>query len=146
MQIFGFFKNNSEKELAKSHIKNLIAMAQADGYFDQIEYEFLLQIARKHKLSEKNIEEVKNQPEKVSLNVPDNHEVKFHQLYDLVNMMMIDGVVHNNEVRLCRNLAEQLGYHPDKVSDLVDSVMQHIQVGNSPTETLQRLQRTLGVN
>ena len=45
---------------AKSHIRNLIRIANADGHMDEKEWKLLIRIARKFELSEEDVKDVMN--------------------------------------------------------------------------------------
>ena len=56
--IIGIFKESNS--ITKSHMKNLLEMAMADNHFDDSEYELLKQLAKKHKVTERELEKIKN--------------------------------------------------------------------------------------
>ncbi len=139
MGFFDFFKDTQRKSRAKSHIKNLIEMAMVDGHFDMIEYELLLVIARRHGISENQIKKVRKNPDEVQFLVPNDEKKRFFQLYDLVNMMIIDGVVHNMEFKLCCMFAKKFGYQDKQAEDLINATAENIKMGNTHDETFTRV-------
>ncbi|MEM9982099.1 MAG: hypothetical protein AAF734_06360 [Bacteroidota bacterium] len=139
MGLFDFFRNNQRKNKAKSHIKNLIDMALADGHFDMAEYELLLIIARRHGISENQVKRVRKHPEEIQFLIPADDKKRFFQLYDLVNMMIIDGEVHNLEFKLCKLFAEKFGYATEQLDYLINATAENIKMGNNHEETYQRV-------
>ena len=124
---------------AKSHMKNLIEMAAVDGHFDDVEYDLLKQIAKRHNVSEKELKEIQNNPHGVEFEIPADPKEKFHQLYDLVNMMVIDNYVDREEVNLCLIFAGKFGYNKDKTVELVESIADNIRNKQGVDETRKRL-------
>ncbi|HEX9649601.1 MAG TPA: hypothetical protein VGA21_03500 [Cyclobacteriaceae bacterium] len=124
---------------AKSHMKNLIEMAAADGNFDDVEYNLLKQIAKKHKVSEKELKKIKDNPQNVAFEVPSDPKEKFDQLYDLVNMMVIDNYVDREEVNLCLIFAGKFGYKKERIVELVDSIKDNIKNNQDQEATRKRL-------
>ena len=127
------------KVSAHSHMKNLIEMAMADGRFDDSEEKFLLKLASKHGVSKKKIEEIRNNEMEVEFVLPSNEKEKFNQLFELVNMMVIDQHIDHSELRLCVMLARKFGYTDDKVEELVDSIASNITNGHTLDETRKRI-------
>ena len=134
-EIIGIFK--ASNSISKSHMKNLFEMAMVDSHFDDSEYELLQKLAKKHKVSEKELNAIKDDPSKIEFELPSNSDEKFEQLYDLVHMMTIDGNMFNEELNLCKIFAKKFGYSNE--SELVDVVAQNIQNNLSWQESKKRL-------
>lgn len=137
-EILNLFRQG--KGTARSHMKNLIEMAAVDGNFDDVEYDLLKTIARRNGISEGQLKEIRKNPGGVKFEVPSDSKEKFHQLYDLVNMMTVDKEVHNEEVKLCNLFAVKFGYNRDRVKDLIDIIQANIKNGQGHLETMKRAQ------
>ncbi len=137
MGFFDMFK--PVREETKSHIKNLIEMAMADGHFDIDEYDLLLNIGKRYGVTKSGVEKVKSDQMGIKFIVPTDAKERFKQLYDLVNMMVIDGFTDPSEKKLCSYFAKRFGYHPKKVDELVYSIAENISAGNSAEETFRRV-------
>ena len=124
---------------AKSHMKNLIEMAMVDGHFDDSEQTLLKHIAKRHKISEKQLKEIHDDMENVHFEAPKNDETKFEQLYDLVNMMVIDKYVDKEEMKLCSIFAKKFGYQEKNVDELIGAIAENIKNGQSIKDTKKRL-------
>ena len=136
-EILNLFKQG--KATAKSHMKNLIEMAAADGNFMDIEYELLKSIAKQNGISEGQLKEIKKNPTGIKFEVPKDETERFHQLYDLVQMMSIDNDVHPEEAKLCNLFAIRFGYPRTNVRDLVEVIRANIINGQNVTETMKRV-------
>lgn len=137
-ELLGLFKEG--KATAKSHMKNLIEMAMADGHFDDIEYELLKKIAKNNNIGLKQIEEIKQSLEKIPFELPLDESEKFTQFYDLVHMMVVDEYIDDQEMKLCFLFAKKFGYEESKSAELISSVRHNIDAGNSYDSTMERVQ------
>jgi len=125
---------------AKSHMKNLIEMAAVDGHFDDVEYDLLKKIAKRHNISEKQLKEIQENPQHVEFEVPSDANEKFGQLFDLVHMMTIDQYIDREEVNLCLIFAGKFGYKKERISDLVDAIANNIKNNQTREETWKRVE------
>jgi uncharacterized tellurite resistance protein B-like protein len=136
-EILSLFKEG--KGTVKSHVKNLIEMAAADGNFADAEYNLLKKIAKQNGISENQLKEIKNNPGNIKFEVPKDETERFKQLYDLVQMMSIDNEVHSDEAKLCNLFAIRFGYQREHVKDLVEAIQANITNGQDTTETMKRV-------
>jgi uncharacterized tellurite resistance protein B-like protein len=127
------------KTTAKSHIKNLIEMATVDGKYSSEENDLLISIASRNGISVGQIETIRLNPDKVSFVVPPDESEKFEQLYDLVNMMVVDKEIHPEEVRLSELFARRFGYPSPSVRGIIETIKRNIEHGNDATETRERV-------
>ncbi|MBY0436142.1 MAG: TerB family tellurite resistance protein [Cyclobacteriaceae bacterium] len=128
---------------AKSHMKNLIEIAAADGQFHDMEYDLLKSIAKRNGISETKLKEIKSNPSGIKFEIPADPKVKFEQLYDLVHMMSIDTSVHDEELKLCNLFAIKFGYKREIVPELISTIRGNIQNKQSSAETMKRVQMML---
>lgn len=129
---------------SKSHMKNLIEMAAADGNFMDEEFDLLKSIAKEHGISESHLNDIRKKPGDIKFEVPKNSDEKFRQLYDLVNMMSIDNEVHFKEAELCTLFAVNFGYPRQHVKELIDIIRANIKNGQSVQETRKRVSMIIG--
>lgn len=121
MDIFSIFKTDHHG-IRKSHVKNLVSVAMADGHMDVEEWEFLVSIARVLGMSDAEIEDIRNNPEAVKFVAPRKYEDKVEQIRDLVAVMTIDGVINARELALCRKISLKLDILPQMVDEILDNV------------------------
>ncbi len=138
MALFDLFVS-SEKKKGKSHLKNLMAMAMADGKLEDSEYKFLLKIAEKYSISINEVDKMKSMIASKGDFEFEKGSTKFEQIYDLVKMMMIDNNINANELKMCKNFAKKIGYAVNKVDELIESVVQNISIGHTLEETQLRV-------
>ncbi len=112
-----------DKKKRKSHFKNLLAMAMADGKLDNIEFDFIMQLAQKCYMSQEEIKRVLDSPEQINFYVPRTDRERFDQIYDLVTVMLIDGEINPRELNLCKVFAVKLGFRPAIVDRLINDII-----------------------
>jgi uncharacterized tellurite resistance protein B-like protein len=134
--ILGVFKQG--KSTAKSHMKNLIEMAVADGNFDSAEFDLLKEIAKRNSISESQLKEIRSNPSNVQFEIPTDPKEKFNQLYDLVHMMSIDKSIHQEEMKLSHIFASKFGYKKERVKEIVETIQSNIHNGQSNEEAMKR--------
>jgi uncharacterized tellurite resistance protein B-like protein len=136
-EILNLFKQG--KGTVKSHMKNLIEMAAADGNLIDVEFDLLKSIAKQNGISEGQLKDIRKNPSGVKFEVPKDETERFKQLYDLVQMMSIDNDVHPEEAKLCNLFAIRFGYQRAYVKDLVEVIRANIKNGQNATETMKRV-------
>lgn len=141
MPWLNFFKGNKDaKSVAtKSHLDNLIQIAKIDGYYDEIEKDYLLKVAQSYNIPARNIEEVEKYSHKISMAEPENKEMIYRQLYELVGMMLADGVVHNQEIELCARFAEEMGVAQSNGMIFISNLVKEIEKGATPQDIAKLL-------
>lgn len=106
----------------KNHIKNLLALAKADGKVHEKEEKVLYKIGKRYGLKDRQIKEMIESKGTYEINVPDNHNDKMDVLYDLMQMVYADGVVEKKEVAFCENVAKRFGFKKGIVKWMMEDI------------------------
>jgi uncharacterized tellurite resistance protein B-like protein len=133
------------KATAKSHMRNLIEIAAADGHLGIEEQRLLQYAAIRNNISNAELKAIQADPSKVRFEIPGNAEERFSQLYDLVHMMSVDKNIHSEELRLCEIFAIKFGYRKETVREMIEIIRQNIETWTGPKETLQIVLKTLKI-
>lgn len=128
--MFSFFESEETKKL-KSHIANLGALAKIDGHIDPTEIDFIVSIGKKHGLKDVEVKNLLSGSQKAEAQLPTNDAERFDQIYDLVEMMLADGIVDENEMEFCINMAARLGFKKSIVGVLVRKISIGVKDGLS---------------
>lgn len=131
------------KGTARSHMKNLVEMAAADGHFHDSEFDLLKVIGKRNGISESQLKEIRSNSTGIKFEIPSDRKEKFHQLYDLVHMMSIDNAIHPEEQKLCELFATKFGYSSNTIGDLIATVRSNIKNGQGHEETMKRVDMLL---
>lgn len=125
------FETKKTKNL-KSHLANLVAIANSDGEFSVAEKRLIFDIGVKNGLSIDEVKKIiKSDSKSIEFKVPDNDSDRFDELYDLVSMMLADGICSEDEMSNCIELAEKLGFRKAITGVLVRRIVT-LQTGDEP--------------
>lgn len=125
------------KASAKSHMRNLIEIAAADGSLGHEEQRLLEYAALRNNISKTKLKEIQSSTSSVRFEVPGSQQEKFFQLYDLVHMMSVDKNIHPEELRLCEIFAIKFGYRKEVVREMIEMIRTNIENWIGPKETMQ---------
>ncbi len=114
----GFFEHQY-LSYKKSHLANLVKLAAADGTIDDVEIDFLHKIGKKYGLKSIHVEMMLVNTEQIELYIPDDFDTRIDLLFDLVGMMLADGVIDEKEADFCEQLAAKYGYKAAIIQELV---------------------------
>lgn len=128
--MFNFFESDEVKKL-KSHLTNLGALAKVDGHIDTAEMNYIITIGKKNGLKPEDVKALMANTDKVKLEIPTNDSDRFDQIYDLVEMMLADGIVDDNEMDFCIDMASKLGFRKAIVGVLVRKISMGVKDGHS---------------
>lgn len=107
----------------KSHIMNLVQLAKADGKISKSESGLLIKIGERNGVSAEEVFEMVDSSDDFFYKKPENDEQRFDQLYDLVEMMRIDGDVSPKELAYTTEIAEKMGVRKAVAWILVQSLV-----------------------
>jgi len=133
------------KASARSHMRNLIEMAAADGGLGTEEQRLLEFAAIKNNISKEELKVIQQDASKIRFEVPGNEEEKFFQLYDLVHMMTVDKNIHSEEQRLCEIFAIKFGYRKEIVREMIELIRQSIETWTEPKETMELVKKSFKI-
>lgn len=142
-EILSLFKLG--KATAKSHMRNLIEIAAADGHLGTEEQRLLEYAALRNNISLSQLKAIQENSSAVKFEVPRNKEERFAQLYDLVHMMSVDKNIHGEELRLCEIFAVRFGYRKEVVREMIEMIRQNIEKWVGPKETMQAVTKSLNI-
>lgn len=107
----------------ENHMKALVQISFIDGKFDEPEKNHVYAIGKANNLPENKIDEImKNVVE--SKEYEDityeglMKEERFDFLYDIIQLMKIDGEVFLSEIKYCERIAEKLGFDKKVVKNM----------------------------
>jgi uncharacterized tellurite resistance protein B-like protein len=134
------------KANAKSHMRNLIEIAAADGSLGMEEQRLLEFAAVRNNISKDQLNKIQANTSSVRFKVPGSKKDRFNQLYDLVHMMSVDKSIHAEELRLCEIFAIKFGYRKEIVREMVELIRQNIEKWIGVEETMETVLREMKVH
>lgn len=117
--------NTSKKALDnknKSHLKNLMSIAMADGQLAEEERNIVYSVAYSLGMSDEDIAAVQNSPESIKFIPPKTYNEKLEQIYDFISLMSADHNIDPNEVAVCKKLALHLELAPRIIDDILNKL------------------------
>ena len=134
--MFGFFENEQAKKI-KGHLLNLAALAKADGHIDAREMNFIIAVGKKNGINSTEVQSLVSGSKGIeNSDLPTNDSERFDQIFDLVDMMLADGIVDDTEMDFCIIMAEKLGFRKAIVGVLVRKISQGVKDGH-PRERIK---------
>lgn len=122
MDIFSNIFKSDKEGARRSHVKNLIEVALADGHLATEEWNMMVYLAEKFNISEHQIKEIKDNPDSVKFVVPKTHEESVLQIEDLLMVMTVDHEISTREVELIKKIAIKLNVLPQMVDELISRI------------------------
>lgn len=120
-------KNENKTEQQRlGQLKNLVMLAAADGHLTDSEMAVLLAVASRENLTPEEFNKVIDDPDSVSIQLPDDEETKLAYLRDMVAMMMIDGELDEHELAICKLYAMALGFRSSIVDGMIAGVIDQL--------------------
>ncbi|WP_299014982.1 TerB family tellurite resistance protein [uncultured Polaribacter sp.] len=101
---------NGKQKQNRGHFANIVKIAKADHKITIEEEHLLLQIAKRLNISQSSFIKILENPEKYPINPPGNSEERITRLHGLTQMVLVDGEVAEEEVKLMRKIAIGLGF------------------------------------
>ncbi|GAB2539271.1 tellurite resistance TerB family protein [Rufibacter soli] len=134
--MFSIFESEETKRL-KSHIVNLGALAKIDGHIDAAEMEHIISIGERKGMRPQDVRSLLSDAESIKLTMPNNDLDRFDQIYDLVEMMLADGIVDDSEMDFCIDIATKMGFRKAVVGVLIKKITTGVKDGLSRDEIKQ---------
>lgn len=108
----------SSKIDVKQQLSLLVHLSRIDNFIAEPESKMIHYLGSLHKLAEDDIETIIDNP----MPIPDLHDLppdtKFEYLFNIVQLMKVDGKVFQSEIDFCEKIALKLGYKPGVIADL----------------------------
>jgi|SRR5690606_7079778 len=109
----------------RNYLRNLVALASADGTLDWEEKMLIETIGLRRGLKEWQISELLEDTTKYEFFVPDSIDNRMNLLYDVMQIVYADGKVTKSEVTFVKNVITALNLAPEIVQDLISLFETH---------------------
>lgn len=101
---------SGERKIDRSHFRNLVMIAKADGPMGVEEKKLLNKIGAHIGLSEEQIQGIIKNPKQFSSNTPYSREERFEQIINLIQMAQVDGNISDKEMKVLEHVAVGIGF------------------------------------
>lgn len=128
-------------ESTRSHINILVQLARIDGVVVQEEIDLITEIATNYGMSSEEISACFEDPDHVGDLSDLAADEKYEHIYNMVQLMKIDGRLYKEEIQYCAKMATRLGYDEEVLTELMLKIYSdpHITTDkNSLKSTIQK--------
>ena len=128
----------------EDYIRQLFHLALADDVLEEVEREYIHSIGHKLGFSDERIGELlltSSEEEIRYLNPPSGEH--FFSIFYLINLIRVDEEVHEEELKIARRMVMKLGYAPDTVDAILDTIQYNQAQNISVEETYHHLKKRL---
>ena len=118
--------NDPQEQLRLGQLKNLVMLAASDGHMTDSELAVLLAVASREEITPEDFNKVIEDPDSVTITLPEDENTKLAYLRDMVAMMMVDGELDEQELAICKLYAIALGYRSSIVDGMIAGVIDNL--------------------
>lgn len=132
--------------MKKTQLGMLVQLATIDNELASSESRWLQKIGQGIGLKEDEIDEVFRKPSQSQTSFTHlSIEERFEYLYNLIQLMKIDGKIFLSEIDFCRKSAEKLGFQPGVVKVLSSGIFADPAITANRDDLLKKAQKYLKV-
>ena len=126
--------NDPQEQLRLGQLKNLVMLAAADGKVTDSELAVLLAVASRENITPDEFNRVIEDPDSITIDLPEDEDTKLVYLRDMVALMMVDGELDEQELTICKVYAMALGYRSSIVDGMIAGVVDSLDAEDSQCE------------
>ncbi|GAA0876643.1 TerB family tellurite resistance protein [Wandonia haliotis] len=138
MSIAEIFESGERKQ-DKGHFRNLVLLARADGGVSEEEQVLLNRIARRLSLTQAQVEDICENPERYPVTPPSGKEERIERFVQLCEMIALDGEVTSGEQKVIHRIAIALGFTEGNYNELFEKTIKMFKEGKTRTMILEEL-------
>ncbi|MEQ8580664.1 MAG: TerB family tellurite resistance protein [Marinoscillum sp.] len=105
--------------MIRTHLNLLVQLAKVDGVVVQDEIDLIAQIGEANGMSSSDISACFEDSSLIENLENLTDDEKYEYIYNIVQLMKIDGRLYKEEIRFCAKLASKLGYNEDVLLELM---------------------------
>lgn len=96
----------------------LVHLSRVDKFIAEPESKMIHYLGNLHGLTEDEVETIIDNPKPIPEMTDLHPDEKFDYLFNIVQLMKVDGKVFQSEIDFCEKIALKLGYKPGVIADL----------------------------
>jgi hypothetical protein len=105
--------------MSRTHLNILVQLARVDGVVVQDEIDLIKQIGKANGMSSDEISQCFEDPEMVEDLDKISDDEKYEFIYNIVQLMKIDGRLYKEEISFCAKMISKLGYDEEVLLELM---------------------------
>lgn len=103
----------------RSHLNMLVQLARVDGVVVQEEIDLIKKIGKANGMSLAEISECFEDPSYIEVSDSISDDLRYEYMYNIVQLMKIDGRLYKEEIKFCAKIASKLGYEEDVLREMM---------------------------
>jgi uncharacterized tellurite resistance protein B-like protein len=131
------YEDHSVKKQNIDYYIYLVHIALADGFISNTEWALLNRIGQKLGFSDIEIDTIIDTARHSDYFPPYELSDRFAQVYEVVKMILADGVIDNNEMRLARSFAIKSSFREDEIPGLLVLLISGIKEGKDEDDLFE---------
>lgn len=136
MDILKHFDHEGKKK-DKEQFMILIQVAMADGTIDDTELKMLHRFGKKMGFTDPEIDGLIESTHISAYNPPHEFSKRFEQIYDIVKMILADGIIDENELKIANRYAIKSGFTENEIPILLDMLIVGIKEGKDEEDLFE---------
>lgn len=105
--------------MIRSHLNMLVQLARVDGVVVKEEIDLIKQIGKANGMSSEEISESFEDPSVIDDMDSLTDDLRYDYMYNVVQLMKVDGRIYKEEIKFCAKIASRLGYHEDVLREMM---------------------------
>lgn len=97
----------------------LVQLARVDGVVVQEEIDLIKKIGKANGMSSEEISECFEDPSYIEISDSLSDDLRYDYMYNIVQLMKIDGRLYKEEIKYCARIASKLGYEEDVLREMM---------------------------
>ena len=109
------------EKVQNQQLSLLVHLANVDDDFADVEQDLIKSIGQDYGMEKATIDQLIEKPEEVDAFEAFSLEQKFQSVYDCIRLMLVDGVIHKQEILFCQSLVDSLGFSREVLQLITDN-------------------------
>ncbi|MDH5609438.1 MAG: TerB family tellurite resistance protein [Cyclobacteriaceae bacterium] len=105
--------------MSRTHLNILVQLAKIDGVVVQDEIDLIKQIGEANGMTSEEISQSFNDPHLIENLDTLSDDEKYEYIYNIVQLMKIDGRLYKEEIKFCAKITSKLGYGEEVLMELM---------------------------
>lgn len=132
--------SNSIDRANTAYFINLIRIALADDVISSQELELLYRVSKRLGLTEEEADHLIRTTGKSDYIPPSDLRARFEQIFEIVNMTLIDGAINKNEMYLASSFAAKSGFNEKEIPAILVLLLNGVRKGQNIDELYKEFQ------
>ncbi|MEQ9220958.1 MAG: TerB family tellurite resistance protein [Cyclobacteriaceae bacterium] len=129
--------------MSRTHLNLLVQLAKIDGVVVQDEIDLIKKIGKANGMSSEEISECFEDPNLIEDLDHLTADEKYDYIYNIVQLMKIDGRLYKEEIRFCAKVISKLGYQEDVLRELILKIYSDENISTDKSSLKETIQQYL---